>query len=127
MTLGDFLGSLLAIYLMFFYFMMLFRILGDLFSDSEMSGVAKTGWIISLLFLPFLAMMFYLISRGKRMTERAVARSQAADAEQQEYIRRVAGSSNRDPATQIAKGQDLLNSGAITQREFDGLKAKVLA
>jgi hypothetical protein len=127
MTLGDFLWSLLVVYFMFFYFMILFRILGDLFTDSEMSGIAKTGWIIFLLFLPFLAMIFYLISRGKRMTERAVARSQAANAEQQEYIRRVAGSSKPDPATQIAKGQDLLNSGAITQQEFDGLKAKALA
>jgi len=32
-----------------------------------------------------------------------------------------------DPATQIAKGQELLNSGAISQKEFDSLKAKALA
>jgi len=128
MTFGDFLWSLLIFYLIFFYFMILFRILGDLFSDPEVSGLAKTGWIIFLLFFPFLAMIVYLIARGKRMTERTIARSEAANAEQQEYIRRVAGSSNGgDPVAQIAKGHELLESGAITRQEFDTLKAKALA
>ena len=127
MTLGDFLWSLLVIYFIFFYFMLLFRILGDLFSDHELSGLGKTGWIIFLLVVPFLAIFIYLITRGKGMTERALAHAQARDADQQEYIRQVAGSGNSDPAAQIAKGQQLLNSGAITQQEFDALKAKALA
>ena len=126
MSLGDFLWSLLVIYFIFFYFMMVFRILGDLFSDPDTSGVAKALWIVFLLFLPFIAILVYLITRGRRMTERAIAASQAANAEQQEYIRRVAGT-NGQPAAQIAKGHELLESGAITQQEFDTLKAKALA
>jgi hypothetical protein len=124
MDLGDFLWSLLVIYFIFFYFIILFRILADLFSDHETSGLAKTGWIILLLLVPFLTMFVYLITRGKRMTERAMAASQAAQAAQQDYIRQAAGT---DPATQIANGQELLNTGAITQQEFDALKAKALA
>jgi hypothetical protein len=127
-SLGDFLWSLLVIYFIFFYFMMLFRILGDLFSDHELSGLGKTGWIIFLLLVPFIAIFVYLITRGKEMSERAIAQSQAADAQQQDYIRRVAGSSGGGDATdQIAKGQELLKSGAITQQEFDALKTKALA
>jgi ABC-type multidrug transport system fused ATPase/permease subunit len=126
MSLGDFLWSLLVIYFIFFYFMMVFRILGDLFSDPDTSGVAKALWVVFLLFLPFIAILVYLITRGRRMTERAIADSLAANAEQQEYIRRVAGS-NGQPAAQIAKGHELLESGAITQEEFDTLKAKALA
>lgn len=127
MSLGDFLWSLLVIYFIFFYFMMVFRILGDLFSDPDTSGVAKALWIVFLLFLPFIAILVYLITRGRRMTERAIAASQAANAEQQEYIRRVAGNNGQDPAAQIAKAHELLDSGAITREEFDVLKAKVLA
>jgi hypothetical protein len=126
-SLGDFLWSLLVIYFIFFYFMILFRILGDLFSDHEMSGLGKTVWIIFLLLLPFVAIFVYLITRGKDMTERAMAQSQAVDAQQQDYIRQVAGSGGGDPADQIAKAQALLKSGAITQQEFDALKAKALA
>jgi hypothetical protein len=126
-SLGDFLWSLLVIYFIFFYFMILFRILGDVFSDHELSGVGKTVWIIFLLLVPYIAIFVYLITRGKGMTERAIAQAQAANAHQQDYIRSVAGSGSNDPAAQIAKGQDLLNSGAITQQEFDALKAKALA
>jgi hypothetical protein len=125
---GDFLWSLLIIYFIFFYFMMLFRIIGDLFSDPDESGVGKTLWIIFLIFLPFLSIFVYLIVRGKAMTERAVAQQQALAADQQAYIREVAGSGGADhAAAQIAKGQELLQSGAITQQEFETLKAKALA
>jgi hypothetical protein len=129
MDFGDFLWSLLIIYFMFFYFMLLFRIVGDLFRDSETSGLGKTAWIIFLLFLPFIAMIVYLITRGRRMAERSIAASQAAIEEQDEYIRRVAANGNGrvDPSAQIAKGHDLLVSGAISQQEFDVLKAKALA
>jgi hypothetical protein len=62
------------------------------------------------------------------MTERAMAKAQARNADQQEYIRSVAGSGGgADPAAQITKGHELLTSGAITQQEFDALKAKALA
>jgi hypothetical protein len=126
-SLGEFLWSLLVFYLIFFYFMILFRIIADMFADPDLSGVGKTLWIIFLLFLPFLAMFVYLITRGKAMTERSIARAHAAQTEQQEYIRQVAGSGASDPTAQIARGQELLTSGAITQQEFDVLKAKALA
>jgi hypothetical protein len=126
MDLGDFFWSLLVIYFIFFYFMILFRILGDLFTDGETSGLAKTAWIIALLFIPFLSIFLYLIIRGRGMTERSIAQAQAAEAAQQDYIRRTAGSAD-DPTAKIAKAQELLNSGAITQPEFESLKAKALA
>jgi hypothetical protein len=122
--LGDFLWSLLAFYFIFFYFMILFRVLGDLFSDHEISSVAKTGWIIFLLLVPYLAMFVYLVARGQGMTERAIAASQASQTAQQDYIRQVAGT---DRATQIASGQELLKIGAISQQEFDTFKTKALA
>lgn len=127
MDFGEFLWGLLYVYFLFFYFMVLFRIIGDLFSDHDLSAIGKVGWIVFLLVVPFIAMFVYLIVRGQAMGERAMARSQEAMAAQQEYIRQVASSGSPDPAAQIARGQDLLASGAITRQEFDALKVKALA
>jgi hypothetical protein len=79
-TLDDFLWSLLVI-----YFMVLCRIIDDLFTDHELSGLGTTGWISFLVLLPFPWRFAYLMSRGKGMTENAMAKAQASNADQQEY------------------------------------------
>ena len=129
MDFGDFLWSLLIFYFIFFYFMILFRVIGDLFSNKEANGLNKTLWLLFLLFLPFLALFIYLIVNGQGMTERAMARAAEQNAAQQDYIRHVAGASGggADPAAQIAKAHELLTAGAITQVEFDAIKVKALA
>ncbi|HQR28222.1 MAG TPA: SHOCT domain-containing protein [Nocardioides sp.] len=106
--------------------MIWFRCVFDMFSDRTLSGWGKAGWAILLIFLPWLGALIYLIARGRSMTDRqmqAVAQQQAA---QEKYIQQVAGS-GANPAQQIADAQKLLDSGAITQAEFDALKAKALA
>jgi hypothetical protein len=106
--------------------MVWFRCLMDLFSDDELSGWAKAGWVILLIFVPWLGALIYLIARGRSMTERqmkAIAQQQAA---QQEYIKQAAGTTS-SPSAQIADAKALLDSGAIDQTEFDSLKAKALA
>src|SRR4051812_11794202 len=129
MSFGEFLWGLLFFYLIFFYFIMLFRVLGDLFSDRETSAVMKVVWVLFLLFLPWISLLVYLIVRGRAMSERAFARAVDADEAQQAYIRQVAGTSSAssEPSAQIAKGHELLKAGAITQVEFDSLKARALA
>ena len=52
-------------------------------------------------------------------------RAQQGQAQMDSYVRSVAGST--DATAQIAKGKELLDSGAITQAEYDQLKAKALA
>ena len=99
-------------------------IITDVFRDSGLNGGAKALWVLFLVFLPFLAAFIYLIARGRSMNERRVAEMKNAQAAQNSYIREVAGSS---PTAEIESAKKLLDSGAITQAEFDGLKAKALA
>jgi len=105
--------------------MVWFRCLTDLFGDRSLSGWGKAGWAILLIFVPWLGALIYLIARGRSMTERQVAAFAARQAEQEEYIQQVAGT--QGPADQIARAKALLDSGAVTQAEFDALKAKALA
>jgi hypothetical protein len=107
------------------YLMVLFSILGDLFRDSTLSGWWKAIWIIFLIFVPFLTALVYLIARGNGMQKRAIAQAQDMRAQQDAYIRATAGSSSA--TDEIANAKSLLDSGAITQAEFDSLKAKALA
>ena len=106
--------------------MVWFRCLFDLFGDHELSGWAKAGWAILLIFVPWLGALIYLIARGRSMAERQMARLAQQQAAQQEYIQQVAGTS-ASPAAQIADAKALLDSGAINQTEFDSLKAKAMA
>jgi len=106
--------------------MVWFRCLFDLFGDHTLSGWGKAGWAILLIFVPWLGALIYLIARGRSMTERqmkAIAEQQAA---QQDYIQQVAGKS-ASPASQISDAKALLDSGAISQAEFESLKAKAMA
>ncbi len=103
-----------------------FRCLFDMFSDNTLSGWAKAGWSLILIFLWFFGALIYLIFRGKSMQERQMARMQEAHADQAKYIQSVAADA-KSPADQIASAKSLLDSGAITQAEFDALKAKALA
>jgi hypothetical protein len=109
------------------YLMVMFTILTDLFRDSETSGIAKAVWVIALIFLPFLTALVYLVSRGRGMSERATRSAQELRRQQDAYIKEVAGSSSSSPADQIAQARQMLDSGVITQAEFDRLKEKALA
>ena len=55
-----------------------------------------------------------------------MGQAQAQDAAQRAYIRDAAGAAE-DPVAQIAQAKDLLGNGAITEAEFNTLKAKALA
>lgn len=128
MTFGEWLWWLLIVYLMFAFFMVLFRIIADVFRSDDMSGWAKAGWVVFLIIFPIIAMLIYVGVRGKGMAARSMAEMTQAQQQQADYIRTVAGSgSGGDPASQIQSAHDLLTKGAITQAEFDALKAKALA
>jgi hypothetical protein len=96
----------------------------DLFHDRDTSGFAKAIWFLALIFVPFLTALVYVIARGKGMAERSASSYQAAQKEQETYIKEVAATAT--PADQIAKARVMLDEGTISQSEFDTLKAKVL-
>ncbi|MEV0283092.1 SHOCT domain-containing protein [Kribbella sp. NPDC050820] len=109
------------------YLMMLFWIFADLFRDRDLSGWVKAIWVIAMFIAPLLTALVYLIARGKGMSERTAREAVEHQQRQDEYIRQVAGqSSGPTPAEQISQARSLLDSGAITQVEYDTLKAQAL-
>ncbi|GAA1938157.1 SHOCT domain-containing protein [Microbacterium aoyamense] len=121
----DFLLWIFWFYILFACIWIFITIIIDLFRDHTLNGWAKAGWVIFLVIFPFLAALIYLIARGRGMAQRELERRGQAQSETNDYIRSVAGTSS--PAGEIESAKKLLDSGAITQAEYDTLKAKALA
>jgi hypothetical protein len=100
-------------------------VLIDVFRRRDISGWAKAGWVILVIVLPFLGVLIYLLANDDGMAERNVKEAKDTQAQFDEYVRETAGSGG--PAAEIEKAKQLLDSGAISQAEFDAIKQKALA
>jgi hypothetical protein len=107
------------------YLMVVLQVFADLFRDHELSGWGKAAWILFILFVPFIAVVVYLIARGSGMSARQT--TGASHGAREDSVTGVAGHASVSPANRIADAEALLADGAITQAEFDRLKAEALA
>jgi hypothetical protein len=121
----DLLWTLLIIFAWVIWFWLLITVFADLFRRHDTSGFGKVLWIIFVILVPFLGVFVYLIVNHEGMTERNVKQARAQQAQFDQYVRETAGSGGA--AAEIEKAKGLLDSGAITQAEFDAIKQKALA
>ncbi len=126
---GSFLLAMFEFFIFFAWFMCLFWVFGDLFRSRDLGGLAKTFWVLFIIILPILGLLIYLIARGGGMTERAIDSQQELQKQQVQYAQAVVASQggSTSAADQISSAKALLDSGSISQTEFDQLKAKALA
>jgi hypothetical protein len=120
----DVLWTMLIFFCWIIWFWLLITVFADLFRRHDIGGFAKVLWIIFVIILPFLGVFIYLIAEHDGMTERSMKQAQAQQAATDQYIRSV---SSGGAADEIDKAKKLLDSGAISQAEFDSIKAKALA
>jgi hypothetical protein len=103
---------------------LLITIFADIFRRKDASGGKKALWILFVIFLPLIGVLTYLILNSDDMAERNIAQAQKQQEQMDAYVKSVAGSGGA--AQEIEKAKGLLDSGAITQAEFDAIKAKAL-
>lgn len=123
-TFGHALLTVIEIFFFVIWVWLFITIVMDLFSDHELSGGWKALWCLFLIVLPFLSALVYLIFRGNGMRGRSIAKQQEIQQATNAYIRDVAASS---PADELAKLVDLRDRGALTDAEFQQLKAKIVS
>ena len=127
-TFGQVMWSMFVFFCWILFFWLLFTVFGDLFRRHDIGGWGKAGWCVFVILLPFLGVFVYLIAEGKAMGERNMQQAQASQSQMDAYVRSVTTSTGSgNAAEQITQAKGLLDSGAITQAEFDQLKAKALA
>ena len=122
---SDFFWLLLWAFVFTCYLIVLFQVFGDLFRDRDLSGWWKAVWIIFLIIAPFLSVLIYVIARGTGMAERRQESLGGGRRDEEVYVPPPVMKID-NPAGQIATAQQLLDSGTISQTEFDQLKQKAL-
>lgn len=123
----DVIWTMLIFFLWVLWFWLLFTVFADVFRRNDLSGWGKTGWLIFTIVLPYLGVFVYLISQGSGMTQRNLERERSQRAQVDEYVRETASSGGGGPAEEIEKAKKLLDTGTISQAEFDAIKQKALA
>ena len=119
----DVLWTMFIFFAWVIWFFLLFRVFGDIFRRHDLSGWGKVGWTVLVIILPFIGVFIYLLVNSQGIAERDTSQAQKAQSQMDDYIRTTAGGS----AAEIEKAKQLLDSGAITQAEYDQIKAQALA
>jgi len=120
----DVMWTMVIFFLWIIWFWLLFTVFADVFRRRDISGWGKAAWIVFTILVPFLGVFIYLITQSDEMAKRNLDHARAQQAQFDDYVRETAGGG---AAAEIDKAKQLLDSGAITQAEFDALKQKALA
>ena len=120
----DLMWTMLIFFIWILWFWLLFTVFADVFRRHDISGWAKAAWLIFTILLPFLGVFVYLITQNVGMTERHLQRARAERDRFDDSVRQAASGG---AAAEIERAKQLLDTGAITQAEFDALKGKALA
>jgi len=120
----DILWDILIIFAWVIFIWIAITVLIDVFRRHDISGWGKAAWVVFVVILPWIGVLAYLIFNHSGMTERRTNEARAAQAQFDQYVRQTAGGGGA--ASEIEKAKQLLDSGAITQQEFDAIKAKAL-
>jgi len=121
----DLMWTMVIFFLWILWFWLLITVFADIFRRHDISGAKKTLWIVFTILVPFLGVFVYLITQNVGMTERQLDRTRAQREQFDDYVRQTASSGGT--AAEIEKAKQLLDSGAITQAEFETMKQKALA
>ncbi|GAA1425359.1 SHOCT domain-containing protein [Streptomyces thermospinosisporus] len=121
--------TILIFFLWVMWFVLLFRVVLDIFRDDDLSGGAKAGWLVFTILLPFLGVFVYVVARGKNMGRREAAQARAQQEAFDDYIREAAkgtgGSAGR--VDELARLSEIKARGDITDEEYRRAKEMVLS
>jgi hypothetical protein len=119
----DVFWTMLWFFVFILWIWVIVGIITDIFRSHDLGGFSKAFWLLFVIFLPILGVLAYLIARGSKMHEHAAADAQAQDTAFRSYVQEAAGGS----ASELSKLADLRDRGVLTEEEFQGEKARILA
>lgn len=121
----GFFWSVLILFIWLAWFMLLFRVVVDIFRAKDMGGLAKACWLLFTAMVPFLGVFLYLVLRGNKLAQNEMDDAKAQQEAFAQYVQTVSGSTST--ADEVAKLADLKERGLLTDAEFAAQKARLLA
>ncbi|MEZ5178315.1 MAG: SHOCT domain-containing protein [Acidimicrobiales bacterium] len=122
----GFFWSVLILFIWLAWFMLLFRVVVDIFRAKDMGGLAKACWLLFTAMVPFLGVFLYLIVRGNKLAENEMSDAKAQQDAFAQYVQSVSGG-GVSTADELAKLADLQAKGVISEAEFAAQKARLLS
>jgi Phospholipase_D-nuclease N-terminal len=80
--------SLLEVFILIAWVMVVLGMLTDVFRSDDLSGWAKAGWVLLIIVVPIVGVLIYLVARGHKVSEHADATISRQDAAYMSYINR---------------------------------------
>jgi len=124
---GQVFWSMLWFFMFFIWIWILVVVFGDIIRSRDLSGWGKAIWSIFIIFLPYLGVFVYLIARGGKMQERAMAQAAKQDEMMRSYVQNVAASGGGSTADELARLAELRDQGVLNDAEYAQAKAKALS
>jgi len=122
---GEVLWSIFWFFIFFLWIWLVVMVFADIIR-SELSGFSKMIWAIAIIFLPYIGVFSYLLVHGDGMNKRRDPTSASYEQNVQNYPR-DANTPTKSASDELADLAALHHSGAISEREFEQAKAKVIA
>ena len=119
LTFWDIVWSMVIFFFWVMVIWIFIAIFGDIFRRNDLSGGSKAIWILALVVLPFLGALIYMVMRPKVTAQdvQMMAKTEAA----------TAAVSTVSTADELAKLKQLKDAGAISDAEYESLKAKLMS
>lgn len=126
-VLGAF-WTVLFIALATMWFILLFRVIADIFRDHTMGGGHKALWLVGVMFLPFLGVLLYVLARGDGMSQREARRAaqwQRSMAVPAQDPKAATGPTSAE-LDELVRLADLKAHGDISEAEYTHAKERIL-
>jgi hypothetical protein len=124
---GDALLTVIEIALFVAWLCLLFYVFADIFRSHDLSGLAKTLWVLFVFILPMIGCLAYLLIRGGGIHERAAVQAQQNQDAFAKYIRETAGTQGSASLDELERLSTLHKQGSLTDDEFAKAKDQLLA
>ena len=128
MTFGEVIFTIFMVFVWIGWLVVVISVLVDIFGSDDLSGWAKAGWTVLVVFATWLGVVIYLVVRGQGMNERRFAHAAALHhAHNQHHGVVTPSGAEQSTADKIAGVASQRDQGVLTDDEFQAQKAALLS